>query len=121
MLELHDKLLSFGGVRTCLPVTEDDLTNILERGQLWIGKIVTMMPGMPSQCHRNSSACWDVNRNRTILCTGYALSDDGLWRQHSWLVDFRHQQIVETTVPMVAYFGFAMTKEEAEDFLTDNY
>ena len=121
LLELHEKLLSFGGVRTCLPVLEDDLANILDRGQVWLGKTIKMMPGVPSQCHRNSSACWNVNRNRTILCTGYALSEDGLWRQHSWLVDFRHQQVVETTVPRVAYFGFAMTQEEAEDFLAENY
>lgn len=121
LLMLHKKLLSFGGVRTVLPVVEDDLRNIMERGQLWLGENPKMMPGRPSQCHRNSASCWERNKYRTILCTGYALSEDGLWRQHSWLVDFKHQQIVETTVPRVAYFGFAMTQEEAEDFCENNY
>lgn len=121
LLTLHKKLLSFGGVRTVLPVVEDDLRNILERGQLWLGRLPKMMPGQPSQCHRNSCACWKANKSRAILCTGYALSEDGLWRQHSWLVAFHHQQIVETTVPRVAYFGFAMTTEEAENFCAENY
>lgn len=121
LLTLHRKLLSFGGVRTVLPVVEDDLRNILERGQLWLGRNPKMMPGQPSQCHRNSCSCWEANKSRTILCTGYALSEDGLWRQHSWLVNFQYQQIVETTVPRVAYFGFAMTRDEAEDFCADNY
>lgn len=121
LLALHKKLLSFGGVRTVLPVVEDDLKNILERGQLWLGDNPKMMPGRPSQCHRNSAACWEANKRKAILCTGYALSEDGLWRQHSWLVDFQYQRIVETTVRRVAYFGFAMTSEEAENFCADNY
>lgn len=121
LLDLHKKLLSFGGVRTVLPVVEDDLRNIMERGQLWLGCNPQMMPGRPSQCHRNSCACWEANKSRAILCTGYALSEDGLWRQHSWLVNIPFQRIVETTVPRVAYFGFAMTKEEALDFCAENY
>lgn len=120
LLMLHKKLLSFGGVRTVLPVVEDDLRNIMERGQLWLGDTPKIMPGQPSQCHRNSCACWEANEARTILCTGYALSEDGLWRQHSWLVDFTFPQIVETTAPRVAYFGFAMTREEASNFCDDN-
>ena len=121
LLLLHKKLLSFGGVRTVLPRVEVDLGSIMGRGQLWLGSNYMMMPGTPSQCHRNSCACWEANKHRTILCTGYALSEDGLWRQHSWLVDFRFQRVVETTVPRVAYFGFAMTKEEAEKFYEEIY
>ena len=121
LLDLHKKLLSFGGIRTVLPVVEDDLRNIMERGQLWLGKSVQMMPGQPSQCHRNSCACWEANKTRTVLCTGYALSEDGLWRQHSWLVNIHTQTVVETTTTRVAYFGFAMTWEEAKDFCADNY
>ena len=121
LLELHKKLLSFGGYRTCLPVVEDDLDNILDRGQLWLGANPIMMLGQPSQCHRNSAACWEANRNKTILCTGYALSEDGMWRQHSWLVNYKAQRIVETTVERVAYFGFAMTRNEAQAFADDCY
>lgn len=121
LLELHEKLISFGGYRTCLPVVEDDLENILDRGQLWYGEGAMMMRGAPSQCHRNSAACWEANKSRTILCTGYAMSEDGLWRQHSWLVNFRNQCIVETTEPRVAYFGFPMTRDEAQAFADDCY
>lgn len=122
MLELRDLLLSFGGEEVCLPVYEQDLVNIIERGQLWRGDRITMMRGRPSQCHRNSAYCWDANKTRAVLCTGYGLSEDGLWRQHSWCIHIkpRKNRVVETTVERVAYFGFAMTTEEATEFYFDN-
>jgi hypothetical protein len=83
LFELRDKLLSFGGSEVCLPVTEQDLSQILERGQLWHGDRVRFMRGQPSQCHRNSSYCWHANKDITTICTGYALSEDGLWRQRA--------------------------------------
>lgn len=122
MLELRDKLLSFGGQEVCLPVHEEDLVNILDRGQLWIGDRITMMRGRPSQCHMNSAYCWDANKDKAVLCTGYALSQDGIWRCHSWCVHLkpRKNRVVETTVERIAYFGFVMTTEEATQFYFDN-
>jgi hypothetical protein len=122
LFELREKLLSFGGSEVCLPVTEDDLEEILNRGQLWYGDRIHMMKGRPNQCHRNSAYCWNANKEKAVLCTGYALSEDRMWRQHSWLVELRPRKnkIVETTVERVAYFGFAMTEEEANQFYFDN-
>ena len=54
------------------------------------------------------------------MMTGYALSADGIWRQHSWLVAFDNEDypyIVETTEERISYYGFAMTYEECEIFL----
>jgi hypothetical protein len=81
-----------------------------------------MMKGRPSQCHFNSCRCWEANQDKAVLCTGYALSEDGMWRCHSWLVELRprRNKIVETTVPRVAYFGFGMTTDESWDFYFDN-
>lgn len=121
LLTLHKKLLSFGGAYTVLPIAEIDLYRILERGQLWLGDNSKMVRGQPSQCHRNSGNLWAANKMHTIICTGYALSEDGMWRQHSWLWDFTSQQIVETTEPRIAYFGFAMTHDEAEKFSASNH
>ena len=122
MLDLRDKLLTFGGQEVCMPCYEEDLMKILERGQLWLGDRITMKRGLPSQCHFNSCRCWDANKDKVVLCTGYALSEDGCWRQHSWCVHIkpRKNRVVETTVERIAYFGFVMTEEEANQFYYDN-
>ncbi len=122
IFDLRDKLLTFGGHNACMPFFEEDLTPILERGQFWYGDRIHMMKGLPSQCHFNSSRCWEANKDKAMLCTGYALSQDGCWRQHSWLIELRPRKnrIVETTVPRVAYFGFVMTPDEAEKFAWAN-
>lgn len=122
LLELRDKLLSFGGDAVCLPKYEEDLLSIMEHGQLWYGDRITMMKGDSSQCHRNSALCWHENRDKTCIVTGYALTADGLWRQHSWLswLKPRKNRIIETTLKRIAYFGVAMTVEECQWFVWDN-
>jgi hypothetical protein len=82
--------------------------------------------GKPCDCHRNSCDLWEANRNnpdiRVHIATGYALTKDGMWRQHSWVVwiKARSVKIVETTTPRIAYFGFVMTDKEAELFNRHN-
>ena len=123
LYDLKNLLLSFGGEATCLDAYEEDLDKILQYGQLWLGTNVKMMKGLPSQCHRNSCDLWVENKENSRICTGYALSDDGMWRQHSWLVWMKPKsnQIVETTVPRLAYFGYVMTTEQCEKFVADNW
>lgn len=118
MFKLRDALLSFGGEEVCLPSLEEDIDNILNRGQAWMGDKVDMMRGQPSQCHSNSAACWQENKSKTTIATGYALSEDGLWRQHSWVIHLKPRQnrVVETTKKRLIYYGFAMTEKECEDF-----
>lgn len=128
MLKLRDLLLSKGGCEACLPVMDEDLMNIIAYGQLWDNNTTRMMKGRPSQCHSNSAELWYNNKysykngHAVIICTGYALSSDGFWRQHSWLVHAKSRAnvIIETTKPRVAYFGFGMTYAEAEQFEYDN-
>lgn len=96
-----------------------------ERGRLWSGKSLLMV-GRPSQCHKNSCDLWFANKDRDNcrICTGFALSEDGLWRIHSWVVNIRddgNMQIVETTVKRLAYFGYIMSTEECETFDDDNF
>lgn len=124
---LHDILLSIGGYETCFPAIEEDMTKILERGYYRKGTS-KLMRGQPSQCHANACNLWEQNQDKdVVICTGYALSQDGMWRQHSWLLH-RYQtktqhreQVIETTVKRVAYFGFEMTREEAIEFCNCNY
>lgn len=120
---LRHTLLSIAGGNVSIPHDdEEDLCRILARGQLWIGKNVEFMPGLPSQCHFNSSRCYEANSEKSRIATGYALMKDGTWRQHSWLIHFRPRvnKIVETTLKRVAYFGYVMTKSECENFCLDN-
>ena len=120
----HRKLLTFGGYEACMAYHEPDVKAILERGQLWYGDRVDMMSGEQSQCHRNCCELWLENKDRheVAIATGYALTKDGLWRQHTWLMLRRSRsvRVVETTTKRIAYFGFVMTTEQSEDFCSKN-
>ena len=124
---LHNLLLRIGGCETCFPDIEEDLDKILLRGRFWPGKS-KMMRGTPNRCHANACDLWERNHSQhdMRICTGYTLSSDGCWRQHSWL---RHEydtptqhraRTIETTEKRIAYFGFEMTVCEAEEFCRNN-
>lgn len=121
---LREKLLSFGGDDACIIEPEEDMDNILKYGQFWFGKSAIMKKGRPNQCHANSCYLWGAGDNpkKTRICTGYALSKDGLWRQHSWLVLFKPNSntIIETTSKRLAYFGFIMDEEICMEFSSNN-
>ena len=124
---LHQLLLSIGGHETCFPPAEEDIEAILKRGRFYPGHS-RMMVGKPSQCHRNSCELWLNNRRQfqVSIATGYALSTDGLWRQHTWLIHrYRTRtqsrlRLIETTEKRLGYFGFEMTEEEAMAFCSSN-
>lgn len=106
--ELRDRLLSFGGESVCFSFGEPDLAPILQYGQFWHGYKAKRKRGKPRRCHENALA---LHRSLGYgLCTGYALSDDGMWRQHSWCIERRPRttNIIETTEPRVMYFGFVL-------------
>lgn len=123
LFDLRKKLLDFAGEAVCLPAIEEDIDYILNYGQFWVGNNIKLMLGEPSHCHSNSCNLWEQNKDKTRICTGYALSDDGMWRQHSWLIwhKDRSNQIVETTVKRIAYYGFAMPYDMCQQFADDNY
>ena len=117
---LKDKLLNFAGIRVLIPQVEEDLDKLMSRGQFWLGEKALLQLGEPSQCHANSSYLWNANRDKLRICTGYALSRDGIWRQHSWCIWAKSgiNKIVETTEKRLLYYGFVMTPEECEEFLS---
>lgn len=70
-------------------------------------------------CHANVSFLWMRMRRRIVgIGTGYALSADGLWRQHSWGV--QRQGILETTQPREKYFGLLLQGSDADSFAYAN-
>lgn len=123
MFDLRKKLLDFAGEAVCLPPVDEDINNILNYGQFWVGNNIKLMLGEPCHCHSNSANLWEQNKDATRICTGYALSDDGMWRQHSWLIwhKARSNQIVETTVKRIAYYGFVMPYDMCKQFADENY
>jgi len=124
-MELIKKLLSFGGYEACVEYQDADAKNLLERGQLWYGDHAILIKGAPNQCHRNACNLWlgNCTTHEVAVATGYALSNDGLWRQHSWLLQrkSRSVQVIETTMKRIAYFGYVMTEAEAKQFCSENF
>lgn len=117
--DLKEKLLDIGGWAAVIPVVEEDLKKLMTRGRKFPGRSRTMR-GEPCRCHSNSAFCWDENRELCRICTGYALSRDGVWRQHSWVLT-NQGTIIETTEKRIQYYGYIMTHEECELFLLDNF
>ena len=111
---LKQKLLSLGGSAACI-WDESDYHEIMTRGEPFEGSGAVMRRGEDRACHQNSARLWlSEHREGFALCTGWALSDDGMWRQHSW--GLKDGRVVETTEPRVGYFGFIMTDNEARNF-----
>lgn len=119
MRELRDRLVSILGKWVVMVSFEEDLEEILSRGELMVGGPhggkPLMRRGDRCQCHSNSAACWEANRDKLELCTGYGLSADYCWRQHSWCWYPAKKRVIETTEPRIVYYGFRMTDKEALD------
>ena len=62
---------------------------------------VKLMPLIDSECHKNSMVLLYLGV-AIEMRSGYALSDDGLWRHHSWAID-KDGRIIETTMERLAY------------------
>jgi hypothetical protein len=68
-------------------------------------------------CHHNVASLWEQRKKRSrlkALATGYALSEDGMWRWHTWGITATH--VLETTVARLQYFGILMDAEDADVF-----
>ena len=112
MRSLQERLLEVGGDWVALQ-PEPDLDKILKRGQLFKFHFV-LQKMESSRCHSNCAHLWDRKPKEYKIVTGWALSDDGIWRQHTWLL--KGKAIVETTSPREKYYGFVLTDEEANQF-----
>ena len=121
---LIDRLLSLGGSGVAI-LFEEDLKKLLSRGTACKGTKSRLQKMAACRCHRNAAELWESNKERYRIATGWVLSLDGCWRQHSWVVeplvnwDNSGYQVIETTVRRVAYYGFMLTEEECERFYYD--
>jgi hypothetical protein len=113
---LQDRLLTFGGDWVALQ-PEPDLTDLLNKGQLIKGNVI-LKPMAPCQCHRNCAKIWDKNPKNYKIATGWALSADGIWRQHTWIL--KGKAVIETTEPRTMYYGIILEDKEANNFWFQN-
>jgi len=112
--ELRALLLEAGESWEVVPPFEREvlLGDLIRVGKLYEITHISYLPGEPNRCHDNVAAvleiCGGMEGAPNLLgATGYALSEDGLWRQHSWAVG-DEGEIFETTVGRTAYFGVSI-------------
>jgi hypothetical protein len=67
--------------------------------------------GDDGACHRNAAEVW-ARGEVPAIGTGYALSPDGLWRQHSWAVDGDGTVLETTSAERLAYVGVRLDSGE---------
>lgn len=95
----------------------DFYSKLLERGEFVIPEKLDIFKGESSHCHSNSCALWCVGSGIVSLVTGFGLSEDGIWRRHSWCVRNKDNFIIETTEPRVLYCGIKLTYDESNVFV----
>jgi len=108
----------------CVSFEKDsEYKKLIDRGEFF-GKTDKLKKGRHCSCHQNSCNLVEKYPDKYQMATGYALSEDLVWRCHSWLIEKDKKDkklIVETTVPRIMYYGYIMTKEEQDKFIEENF
>jgi hypothetical protein len=116
--KLEARLLAIGGDRVVRQEPAPYLAEILDRGELFDLR-VRRRRGKANRCHANAADIWARGTERYRLAHGFGLSEDGLWRMHSWALD--DKGIIETTEARERYFGFVLDPYEALYFWEHEY
>jgi hypothetical protein len=96
------------------PIAPDPMIDVFRtRGWLWSSS-ARFVGGEVSACHHNAVALWRSG-DACAIGSGYALSDDGRWREHTWGVA-EDGELLETTEARTAYFGVELRGQSAEQF-----
>src|SRR5215468_7774100 len=96
IVSLRRLLLDLGGIEFVpAPNLDPDVAALLDHGSVMTGEVVSKMVD-EGYCHENVAELWSEHKTGLGgIGTGYALSSDGLWRQHSWGVS--EGRVIETT------------------------
>jgi hypothetical protein len=111
------RLVAIGGWHVASGL-EEDLEALLTRGEERTPERVVLREGEPCRCHGNAARLREAEPRKQIV-TGWALSDDGLWRQHTWCE--LDGTLIETTLTRERYFGFPLDDNEAATFCDENW
>lgn len=118
---LTTAILRHGGVLVVPPLTPEPRPGTIARDlTTWDPRTtpVRHVTGQDNHCHGNSAEMW-LTGHAHALATGYALNDDGLWRQHSWALD-ADGTLIETTVSRDLYAGIVLSDVELWRFALSN-
>ena len=109
-------VLQHGGAEVVPPSRPDPLISLLGQRGAVVSDSTSLVCrlGERSDCHGNAVALWRAG-DAIAIGTGYALSADSLWREHSWAWD-REGNLVETTETRTRYFGVRLDGPEADWF-----
>lgn len=78
---------------------------IIKEGEYFTEQEVVLKEMRVSRCHDNAQEYVNKNKN-AIICSGFGLSEDGVWRPHSWVLE--NNIIIETTEKRICYFGMKL-------------
>ena len=120
LADLEKRLLDAGGLVALLFLPEPHVGELLERGRTFPECWPQLRRDKQSDCHRNAARLFCRTKGAVRIASGYALSDDSLWRQHSWGVKAKTRRVIETTEHRLRYFGFVLNDAESMEFLLGN-
>jgi hypothetical protein len=119
LVELERRLLNLGGLLALLFLHEPQIAELLERGRYFPGAKARIRRGQRSACHSNVSLLFVLTEGAVRIATGYGLSPDGLWSQHSWGMA-EEGRIIETTRRRLRSYGFVLDDPEILPFVLGN-
>lgn len=113
--ELRRILLKLGGEELIPPPDHDPVTNFLiDYGIVFAGPVVLKQSRHRPE-ERTLGRIWNRHLHGIVgIGLGYALDDDGLWREHSFGI--LREGILETMAPKRKYFGLLLIGEAADGF-----
>lgn len=116
IIRLSQQLLGYGGEAVVvLFIEEGSCAFFVEKGEISSYNSIRLQVGEQSECHANSARLWRSQPDKFCLITGYALSEDQMWRRHSWIID-NTEHLIETTTERVKYFGVRLSEPQAASF-----
>ena len=116
IVKLKERVLECGGKRFQkdeyleMDMPPELVKKLLKSGKCEAGKNAKRLKVGAGRCHENT-AYLAVNEGHKA-CTGLALSNDGIWRVHSWARDKGTGQLIETTERRTKYFGICGTLDD---------
>jgi hypothetical protein len=120
LAELETRLLDLGGTTALLFLREPRAGELLDRGRSFSGDGARRARGKKSDCHANAARLFCRSEGKVRIASGYALSPDGLWRQHSWGWDPEKSLVIETTEDRDLYYGYVLDDPESLEFILGN-
>lgn len=123
-IRLESTLLAIGGKRMVW-VPEPHLDELLSRGKVFpkLVRYADRYGGQANACHQTAARMYARLPEYYQIATGYALSKDGLWRQHSWVCcrpPSRGKPYEPTPIKRECYYGFLLSDKEAAEFVQSN-